>query len=113
MSLRSFLLIGFGLICMISCVDMDHEPSEEREKLVAQGVDIRIEDFREREWEKCQARALEKAIQVADSTIRARARQDAVDPILKPPKPEKPERPALREARDSIRTDSLIGIEND
>ena len=99
--MKYFFTISLGLACLVACVDMDHEQSEERDMIVAQGVDIRLDDFRKREWEKCQAKALDRAIQLADSTIRARARQEAIEPIAKPPKPERPLRPLMKTIPDS------------
>ena len=90
-------------VVLTGCVDLDHEDSAIREQLVEEGVILRVEDFKARQWRSCIEKAQSEAIARADSTLRAMARQEAVEPIAKPPKPDRPDRPAVKELPDSLK----------
>jgi hypothetical protein len=85
----------------MSCVDHNTN-SADREQLIAEGVRIKTEEFRQNEWTKCVVQARTLAVAEVDSMIRAMAKQDAVEPILKPPKPDRPEKPELKSLPDSL-----------
>jgi hypothetical protein len=97
------------LLCIIlpACVDHNASNSPELQTLIAEGVKIRIAEFEEREWEKCMTQALNLAIAEVDSLIRATAKQDAVEPVLKPPKPERPGKRPVKTLPDSIREKAI------
>ena len=101
-------IFGFLSLCLVSCVDHEKEDTLLREKLVAEGVEIKISEFKQREWDKCVEQARMKAVAKADSIIRALAKQEAVEPVQKPPKPERPEKPAVKILPDSIRQKAVI-----
>lgn len=96
------------MLFSVSCVDLDSEDSELRQQLIDEGVEIRISEFRTREWAKCVENARAKAIASADSIIRARAKHEAVEQIIKPPKPDRPAQPPVKTLPDSLRPDTLI-----
>lgn len=87
----------------VSCVDHDKDAAANREKLVSEGVQIRISEFRQRESNKCLEQARVEAVAQVDSMIRAGARGDAIEPVIKPPKPERPEKPEIRILPDSLK----------
>lgn len=90
-------------LCFASCVDHDKDGAALREKIIAEGVQIRIAEFREREETKCLEQARQIAIAQVDSLIRVGARLDPIEPVIKPPKPERPEKPEPKVLPDSVR----------
>ena len=102
--MKSMKLLSLSVLCMIlaSCVDHEAETASFREQIVSEGVRIRISEFRQREWDKCLEQARDLAIANADSMIRAMAKQEAVEPVQKPPKPERPVKPEVRILPDSV-----------
>lgn len=97
-----FIAIGATIFLLNGCSDHS-EQAAVRERLIAEGMEIKIEEFRTREWKKCLDRARTLAIAEADSVIRARAREEAVEPVNKPAKPERPMKPETRILPDSLR----------
>jgi hypothetical protein len=90
-------------VLTLSCSDRRAERDLAREQLIADGVEIKVSEFREREWQKCVEQARSLAVARVDSLIRAMARQDAIEPVFKPPKPERPVKPDTRVLPDSLR----------
>lgn len=86
-----------------ACVDHDKDSAALREKIVAEGVQIRISEFLEREKEKCLEQARQIAIAQVDSLIRVGARLEPIEPVIKPPKPERPEKPVPKVLPDSVK----------
>lgn len=77
------------------------------EEIIARGVQIKVEDFRAKQQRICRENAVDAAVVKADSLIRARARYEAVEPKVKPPKPNRPEKPEVKIIPDSLDHDSL------
>jgi len=92
---------------VISCVDLDREDPADMQRLVNEGLKIRLADFKQKEWAKCLEEARQRAISEADSIIRARARLEAIQPVPKPPKPNRPDKPMTKTVPDSLRADTL------
>jgi hypothetical protein len=97
------ILLAFVALSMTSCFDHDKDSAAKREQIVAEGVQIRIAEFREREQTKCLEQARQEAVAQVDSLIRAGARYDAIEPVIKPPKPERPEKPPSKILPDSLK----------
>jgi len=102
--MKSMKLLSLGVLCMIlaSCVDHEAESASLHEQIVSEGVQIKISEFRQHEWDKCLEQARDLAIANADSIIRAMAKQEAVEPVQKPPKPERPIKPEVKILPDSV-----------
>jgi len=62
----------------------------------------KILKLKQDKYKECQTKLLERANQIADSTLIAEAR-DLKTPVEKPPKPEKPEQPELMAVEDSTK----------
>lgn len=77
------------------------------EEIIARGVQIKIDDFRNRQIRICRDKAVQAAVVRVDSLIRARARFEAVEPKIKPPKPQRPQKPEVKVIPDSLDHDSL------
>lgn len=90
-------------LCFPACVDHDKDSAAIREKIISEGVQIRISEFREREKSKCLEQARQIAIAQVDSLIRVGARLDPIEPVIKPPKPERPDKPEPKVLPDSLR----------
>jgi hypothetical protein len=102
MKIIFIVFLGALLTSISSCIDHEAE-SAEREQIIAEGVQIKVSEFHQREWEKCIAQARAKAVQEVDSLIRATAKQQAIEPVIKPPKPERPVKPEIRMLPDTVR----------
>ena len=90
-------------VLTLSCSDRRAERDLAREQLIADGVEIKVSEFREREWQKCVEHARTLAVVRVDSLIRAMARLDAIEPVFKPPKPDRPVKPEIKEVPDSLK----------
>ncbi|MDX1476525.1 MAG: hypothetical protein R3301_02425 [Saprospiraceae bacterium] len=101
------IIICCAVFTALGLASFQQKPALSEEEIVEQGVAIKVEDFRARQLRICKDRALDMAIARVDSLIRARAREEAVTPIQKPPKPQKPAFPEVRVLPDSVRLDSL------
>jgi thermostable 8-oxoguanine DNA glycosylase len=102
MRLTNSIIISLCL-CIASCADTGEEDRLLNQEVIEEGVRIRVEEFRSREWSKCLEEAQRLAIIRADSIIRARAKTEAIEAIIKPPRPDKPVKPQLRTLPDSLR----------
>ncbi|HLF63965.1 MAG TPA: hypothetical protein VI603_09435 [Saprospiraceae bacterium] len=98
-----YISVALVVIATQSCLDHDKDSAAYREKIVTEGIQIRISEFRQREWSKCLEQARIEAVVQVDSLIRAGAREDAIEPVIKPPKPERPEKPETRKIPDSLK----------
>lgn len=83
------------------------DEDQKLEKIIEQGVAIKLQAFRDRKIDDCHEKALEKAVALADSTIKAmvyegkiREKSDEV--------PTKPEKPVFRKLRDSLNLKPLF-----
>ena len=98
------IAVAIGMSCTPACKDMDDDAAV-RKQVISEGVQIRLEEFRANTWNKCVEEAQRRAISRADSIMRGRAKMDAVDPVVKPPKPVRPPKPEVRSMPDSILQD--------
>jgi hypothetical protein len=95
------------LMTLSSCLDLKREDPVVLQQIINDGVEIRVSEFKEREWIECIAQAEQLAVAKADSIIRARARYEAVEPIIKPPKPDRPVKPPTKVLTDTVHTDTI------
>ena len=97
------IVIGTLLFSAFACVDHNAGAAEARKQLIAEGVQIKLSEFRAREWAECIERARQQAVTEVDSMIRIGARNDAIEPVIKPPKPLKPPKPDIKTLPDSLK----------
>ncbi len=106
--MKQYWISTIVVLLFCSCLDMDKVSESHRRAIIAEGVEIRVSEFRKNAWNKCLEEAQRKAVARADSIIRAMAREEAVEPIVRPPKPERPGKPPIKLLPDSIRVDTLL-----
>lgn len=97
------ILFFSASIMAVSCVDYNAGETEARKKLIEEGVQIKVGEFRDREWARCIQQARDLAVAEVDSMIRLGARNDAIEPVVKPPKPTKPPKPDMQTLPDSLK----------
>lgn len=98
-----YISVGCILLSCIACVDPNAESTAMRDQIVAEGVQIRIAEFRQRAWDNCVEQARGEAVAEVDSIIRALAKYNAVEPVDKPPKSARPEKPETKVLPDSLK----------
>jgi hypothetical protein len=105
---RLLLISLLTSVTLSACLDLKREDPLVLQKIIDEGVTIRIAEFKGREWTKCLQQAEQRAVIQADSIIRARARMESIEPIPTPPKPDRPVKPPTKVLPDSTRVDSII-----
>ena len=71
-------------------------------KVVQQGIEIKLDQFRNRKQKECKRRALDRALIIADSLLAAQALIIKNDTINRPPRAIKPVKPKFTPVPDSI-----------
>lgn len=99
--LTGILALSIALLLFTS--QKGHREALTREEIIERGVHIKVEEFRDTQIRKCRERAIKAAEAQVDSMIRAMARDEQIDPVVKPPKTIKPDKPEVRELSDTIR----------
>ncbi len=95
------LLVFFALP---SCIQEDEGPDP---AVVARGVEIRINNYRERRARECREKALERADVIADSLIALMA-FEMKDTIPRPERLRKPEKPVFATPPDSLKPTPIL-----
>ncbi len=93
----SLCVILFGILLMSA---QDHD--EDELKIIAQGVEIKIEEFLIRHEKNCRERAVTNAVGIVDSMVRAGGYERRVKSVEKPLRPSKPGMPAIKSLPDSL-----------
>ncbi len=93
-------------LCALLVLNMGFQKKEKKTELsFQQRLDMelakKVQKLKQDKYKECQIQLLERANQIADSTLLAEARALKTVPVDKPPKPEKPEQPELMAVQDS------------
>lgn len=96
-----FFGILFAAVLYTSCLSNEQNAAQ-REKVIAKGVEIELEEFRKRHDRDCRSKIVDLAVTQVDSLVRAGYLIPRVDPVDKPPKPPKPGKPVLKTLPDSL-----------
>jgi hypothetical protein len=104
-----YIVIVCFVIASSSCVDHSSGDTEARKKVIDEGVKIKVGEFRDREWARCMEQARQLAVAEVDSMVRLGARNDAIEPVVKPPKPTKPPKPDMQTLPDSLKKKNVEG----
>lgn len=112
----SWGILGLLGLVVISFAFQKGENSEKtvitKEMLIKERLERRIAEYEKNVSEKCQERIMERATEMVDSILIARAKASR-DTIAKPPRPARPLRPEFRSPTDStpiaplLKNDSL------
>lgn len=73
-----------------------------QEELISAALELRLEQWKKEELEKCKIKSLDKAEAYVDSFLIAISLSMKLDTIPKPGKPIKPEKPIFKETPDSL-----------
>jgi hypothetical protein len=90
-----------------ACSDGQSRTDIDVEKVIAEKVQERVDEFRRSQWADCQQRARLEAGLLADSILLERARL-LRDTSYRPPRPLKPGQPELKTLSDSLRLAPLF-----
>ena len=96
-----------GLAALVLLLAFQQKVPLTDDEIIARGIEIKVEEFRIRQIRICREKVLKVAVAHSDSLIRVVAREQAVEPVVKPPKPQRPEKPAMKILPDSLDHDTL------
>lgn len=96
-------ILALSIALLLFTAQKGHKEDLTREEIIERGVRIKVEEFRATQIRRCRERAIQAAESKVDSMIRAMARDNQIDPKIKPPKTIKPVKPEVRELHDTIR----------
>ncbi|RLD22152.1 MAG: hypothetical protein DRI69_02065 [Bacteroidetes bacterium] len=100
--LRVPLLVSTTILCAFILLGSDQGFGEDQKEIIDRGVEIKIEEYIKRQDKRCWDRALEEAVSLVDSMVRAGAMGSRIDPVVKPPRPYKPGKPEIKQLPDSL-----------
>ncbi len=94
------------IICVLLVVGCDRE-EKRRQEIIDRGVELSIEQYRNRQEALCKRKAIDKAMVIADSIMRVDGPKRVLKPGEKPPPASKPTKPPVKKLPDSLRHDAL------
>ena len=113
-NIGKIFLFSLTLIWMNSCSGDQVKKSKEAEiqELIDARVAEKIDVFREKHLKKCRDRVLNKASELADSIIMAKAiSTPIIDNTERPPPPPRPPRPPIKPAIDTTPVTPLFEVD--
>ena len=105
---RSLQVFIVTMLCAFLLLSSDQGFDEDQKDIIDRGVEIKIEEYIERQKNRCWERAVEDAVTQVDSMVRAGALESRVDPVVKPPRPGKPGKPAIKQLPDSLSHSKML-----
>ncbi len=99
---NKIILLWLGTIGCAILLLSAQGADEDQQKIIDEGVEIKIEEFIKRQNSRCWEKAVTTAISRVDSMVRAGALESRIDPVEKPPRPNKPDKPAIKLLPDSL-----------
>lgn len=105
----TFILLIF-VLSLLSCGE-DNRNKIAVDRVIAEEVEKRIQDFRTTRMNRCKEKAIDEANEIADSLLIIQARLSR-DTIGKPPKPDKPEKPEIKLLEDSTPIQPIINTDS-
>ena len=107
MNRLNLFIIALLVFVIGTSFDQQSEELNDEEVIIANGIAIRMQQFRAREYAKCARKALQVAEIRVDSLVRVGVIVPVVDPVKKPPKPHRPVPPDVKQLPDSINHELL------
>ena len=98
--LLTILLFSIGIFTAFQTKENTEPPKITKEQLRQERLQKRLAEFQKSVEENCREDIMQRASEVVDSILIARAKASR-DTIAKPPRPDRPQRPALRSPKDS------------
>ena len=79
-----------------------------QEDLIREAVELKLNQWKQSQFNSCRDRALAKAEAYVDSFLVANSLNTNLDTIPKPPKPKKPEKPPFKDKPDTLKIEQLL-----
>lgn len=97
---------AIAIMCLVVIAGCDRE-EKQRQEIVERGVQIKLEQYSQRQEALCKREAIEKAIVIADSLMRLTGPKTVVNVGEKPPPAFKPLKPPVKQLPDTLKHDAL------
>ena len=109
---KIFFWCSLPLLCLLfwqQSPNTDDAKKMSKETLIQNKLQERIDRFRSNKLKNCRKNAYDRATEIVDSTLIARAKTERLNKVNRPEKPEKPSRPDALSPKDTSALKPLIG----
>ena len=96
------VVVILGLIGCITLLPSCELEEQRKKEIIAEGVEIKIDQFVARRERICREEAIDKAMVIVDSILRVEGLDTRIKPVEKPPVAQKPGKPTIKTLPDSL-----------